>query len=214
MAERGALRWTLVGAGLLALIVVPFVVWETELNAWSEAWLRRSGARGILAAAVILLLALDVLLPIPSSFVSAAGVATLGPALGGVAVWIGLNGGAALGYALGKLGGRAAVRRLVGGPELERAERLSSRFGASVLVVSRGVPVLAEASALLAGALAMPLGRFALVVGASNLGLALAYALASHVAAFATAGFLLPFALGILVPALALFVLRRVETSA
>jgi 3-dehydroquinate synthase len=214
MAERRALRWTLVGLGLLAFIVVPFVVWEQELEAWSKAWLSTSDGRGTVFVAVTLLLALDVLLPIPSSVVAAVGVVALGPVLGGAAVWLGSSVGAALGYGLGKSGGRALVRRLVGARELERAEHLVARFGSGVLVVSRGVPVLAEASTLLAGALAMPLGRFGLVVGLSNLGLALSYALLARAGAFVGASFVLPFALGILVPALALLALRLAEKRA
>jgi uncharacterized membrane protein YdjX (TVP38/TMEM64 family) len=211
MAERRALRWTLVGLGLLAFIVVPFVVWEAELKAWSEAWLERAEGRVVVAFAVAVLLSLDVFLPIPSSVVASLGVLALGPVLGTAAVWLGLSAGAALGYALGKAGGRVLVRRLVGERELERVERLATRFGSSVLVVTRGVPVLAEASSLLAGAFAIPLGRFAVIISCSNLGLALAYALLSHVASWAGAGFVLPFALGVLVPALAWVLLRLVE---
>jgi 3-dehydroquinate synthase len=211
VAARRALRWTLVGLGLLALIIVPFVVWEAELTAWSASLLATPGGRAAVAGLVTLLLALDVLLPIPSSVVSGVAVTALGPVLGGAAIWLGLSGGAALGYALGKSGGRALVRRMVGERELERAERLAMRFGSAVLVVSRGVPVLAEASALLAGALAMPLARFALVVALSNAGLALAYALLARAASFEGAGLVLPFALGIAVPALALGVLRLAD---
>jgi 3-dehydroquinate synthase len=211
MAERRALRWTLVAVGLISLIVVPFVIWEAELQVWSEAWLVGAEGRVVVAFVVTLLLALDVLLPIPSSVVASLAVLSLGPVLGASAVWLGLTAGAALGYALGKSGGRVLVRRLVGERELERAERLATHFGSSVLVVTRGVPVLAEASSLLAGAFAMPLGRFALIVGCSNLGLALAYALLSHVGSSAGAGFVLPFALGVVVPALAWVLLRLVE---
>jgi membrane protein YqaA with SNARE-associated domain len=125
-----------------------------------------------------------------------------------------LSAGAALGYGLGTSGGRPLVRRMVGEREHDPAQRHAARFCASVHVLSRGVPVLAEASALLAGAFAMPLTRFGLVVGASNLGLALAYALLSRVGSFAGAGFVLPFALGILVPATALLVLRAAEKRA
>jgi uncharacterized membrane protein YdjX (TVP38/TMEM64 family) len=211
MAERRALRWTLVALALLALVIIPFVVWEQQLAAWSEGLLASAGRRVVLAAAVTLLLALDVVLPIPSSLVAAAAVVALGPALGAASIWLGLSSGAVLGYALGRIGGRALVRRVVGDRELGHAERLSERLGSAVLVVSRGVPVLAEASALLAGSLAMPFARFALVVGASNLGLSLAYAVLSGQGWFEGPRFLLPFALGILVPALALVVLRLVE---
>jgi uncharacterized membrane protein YdjX (TVP38/TMEM64 family) len=214
MAERRALRWTLVALALLALVIIPFAVWEQQLEAWSEGLLASAGRRVVLAAAVTLLLALDVVLPIPSSLVAAAAVVALGPALGAASIWLGLSSGAVLGYALGRIGGRGLVRRVVGDRELGRAERLSERLGSVVLVVSRGVPVLAEASALLAGSLAMPFVRFALVVGASNLGLSLAYAVLSGEGWFEGPRFLLPFALGILVPALALLVLRLVERRA
>jgi uncharacterized membrane protein YdjX (TVP38/TMEM64 family) len=214
MAERRALRWTLVALALLALVIIPFVVWEQQLESWSEGLLASAGRRVVLAAAVTLLLALDVVLPIPSSVVAAAAVVALGPALGAASIWLGLSSGAVLGYALGRIGGRALVRRVVGDRELGRAERLSERLGSVVLVVSRGVPVLAEASALLAGSLAMPFVRFALVVGASNLGLSLAYAVLSGQGWFEGPRILLPFALGILVPALALLVLRLVERRA
>ena len=66
MGEGRALRWALLGGALLALILVPFFVWERELNVWSERFLGDSDARGVIAVAVALLLTLDVLLPIPS----------------------------------------------------------------------------------------------------------------------------------------------------
>ncbi|HEY3496699.1 MAG TPA: DedA family protein, partial [Polyangiaceae bacterium] len=93
-----------------------------------------------------------------------------------------------------------------------RAERLHQRFGALVLIVCRGVPVLAEASTVFAGALRMRLAHFMLVTSSANAGLALAYA---TLASLGTGIFALlaPFVLGIVLPALALLVVARLERA-
>jgi len=205
------LGWGLFALALGALIVVPFLLWEEALVEQSRVWLAVPGARALVAVACVALLASDIALPVPSSFVAAGAVASLGPFLGAATVWVGLSLGAALGYAIGRGGGRPVAARLVGDGELARAERLMERYGAAVLVVCRGVPVLAEASVLLAGAARLGILRFAAVTGASNLGLALAYALLSRAFGGEVVSFVLPFALGILVPALAIGVVQLAE---
>jgi uncharacterized membrane protein YdjX (TVP38/TMEM64 family) len=199
--------WTLLACLVLSLIMVPFLLGEQAVLAWTEAWFAQPGSREVVFGVVTLLLAADLLLPIPSSLVSAGAVAALGPVLGGAAVWLGMTAGAALGHAVGRSGGRAVALRFVGATELERAAQLEERYGAAMLVVCRGVPVLAEASTLLAGALHLRFGSFLFVTSAANLGLALAYALSSSLGSGA-ARMLAPFALGILVPALALGLVR------
>jgi uncharacterized membrane protein YdjX (TVP38/TMEM64 family) len=205
-----ALGWTLLGGLVLALIVVPFLLGESALFELSRAWLNQPENRVALAFGVAALLAADLFLPIPSSFVAAGAVAALGPVLGGGTVWLGMTVGALLGYALGRYGGSALALRVVGADELERAGRLHQRFGTAVLIVCRGVPVLAEASTVFAGALGMPFAGFAFVVGAANLGLSLAYALLAGFGS-GTVSVLAPFVLGIAVPALALAIVRRLE---
>lgn len=205
------LRWSLVGLAVMALIIVPFVVWEEAILEASRTFLGSSSNRAILAVVIVGLLSSDVLLPIPSSFVSAFAVGALGPVLGASAVWLGMTVGAFGGYALGRVGGRPLVVRLVGSDELGRAEVLFRRFGNVVLVLGRGVPVLAEATVLFAGAVRLPLVDFAWVTAAAHLGLALAYALLASLGPDGLSAALLPFVLGILVPALAMALLSRVE---
>jgi uncharacterized membrane protein YdjX (TVP38/TMEM64 family) len=85
---RGGARWRwLAAAGLiLALILGPFAFFEAPMASMSAEWLRpgRHGAY-VIAAAVALLLAADVLLPVPSSVVSAAAGYLLGPVAGAAA---------------------------------------------------------------------------------------------------------------------------------
>jgi membrane protein DedA with SNARE-associated domain len=60
--------------------------------------------------------------------------------------------------------------------------RLSERYGPSLIVLTRGVPVLAEASVLLLGLERLAWRRFLPPMLLSNLGLALAYSVFGHIA--------------------------------
>jgi uncharacterized membrane protein YdjX (TVP38/TMEM64 family) len=210
--RKSALRWAILGLLLCAAIIVPFVIWEDAMLRVSEQWLASTESRRVVAGATTALLALDLFLPIPSSFVSAGVVVAVGPVLGALAIWTGMSAGAFAGYALGRSGGTRAVERFVGRAELERLGRLM-RFGPAMLVVCRGVPVLAEASVVVAGAARMRFWVFALVTGASNLGLAVAYALLSSLGLGGPAAIVTPFALGILVPAVAIAIMKRAVRS-
>ncbi|HVR19090.1 MAG TPA: VTT domain-containing protein [Polyangiaceae bacterium] len=210
-ARKSTARWAILGVLLATAIIVPFVIWEDALVALSRRWLESETNRLAVAGLAALLLALDLVLPIPSSFVSAGAVAALGGVLGALAIWLGMTAGALAGYVLGRSGGSAAVERFVGRDELERATRLMARFGSAVLVVCRGVPVLAEASVLVAGAARMRFATFAGVTAAANLGLATAYALLSSFGWGGAAAVLTPFALGIAVPAVAIALAKRLE---
>jgi membrane protein DedA with SNARE-associated domain len=118
-----------------------------------------------------------------------------------------------LGYALGHLGGEPLVTRLAGPSELERASRMMERYGSWVLLVCRGVPVLAEASTLLAGATHLTAWRFALVTGLGNIGLACAYAAIGLLQLSGAAALAAPFAFGVAVPALALLLVRPLASD-
>jgi uncharacterized membrane protein YdjX (TVP38/TMEM64 family) len=204
-------RWAVLGVLLCAVIIVPFVIWEEALARVSRNWLEAPTNRAVVAFVAAALLAGDLALPIPSSFVSAGAVAAVGPVLGALAIWVGMTLGALAGYALGKSGGTPLVERFVGRSELERAERLMQRFGVGVLVVCRGVPVLAEASVVVAGAAKMRTWTFAWVAGAANLGLSAAYALVSSVGWDGSAAVIMPFVLGIAVPGVAIVVAKGFE---
>jgi membrane protein DedA with SNARE-associated domain len=76
------------------------------------------------------------------------------------------------------------------------------------LVLCRPVPVLAEASVILAGVVGAPRRRFLTLTSASNLGIAMVYA---AVGAFAmeVQSFLLAFAAALVLPALTMLIARR-----
>jgi uncharacterized membrane protein YdjX (TVP38/TMEM64 family) len=201
-------RWTLLTGLVLALILIPFALWEQPITAFATRLLAPTAGRAALAAIVIVLLASDVLLPIPSSFVSAGAVSLLGAVQGGLTIALGMTAAAWLGYWLGRYGGEPLARRMAGPSELERARRMMDRYGSWVVLVCRGVPVLAEASTLLAGATRTSVWTFALVTTLGNVGLSAAYALIGLLNLSGAWALLAPFAFGILVPGLAMLLLR------
>lgn len=202
--------WTLMGLGLLLFVLVPFFLWEDPLNDFTERLLEGRDRPWLTGGAVVLLLALDVVLPIPSSLVSTFAGYALGLLPGALASWLGLTLGCALGYGIGRLGGPALVRRVMGPGEQRRAEEAARSYGAAALALCRAVPVLAEASVIFAGLSRMPLGRFVAVTALSNLGVSLVYAFIGQSAADVES-FLLAFLGSLLVPLLAMGAARALS---
>lgn len=170
------LRWSLFTSTVLALVLVPFLLFEESVARLSETLLQGSAGRLSVGAAVVLLLASDLFLPVPSSLVATASGLLLGLVPGMAATWVGMQSGALAGYGVGRLAGRRFAARTVGEAELRRATRAHARWGGLFLIASRAVPVLAEGSVVIAGVASMPLLRFFVCVGLSNLAIAAVYA--------------------------------------
>ncbi len=175
--EGHILRWLALVALVLALILIPFFLFEAPLTALVTDLVMTARDHAFLAGAIIALILLaDILLPVPSSLVSGLAGALLGFWGGVFVIWFGMSGGCLLGYWLGRSAGHAAMRRIVGPAQTARARALFAGKGGVALVVTRAVPVLAETMVLGAGAARMPLVPFLLLTGAANLAVALAYA--------------------------------------
>ncbi len=203
------MRWLVFWALVAAIILVPFFLFAEQINGWIEKFVSSAESHTILAAFVLcMLLAGDILLPIPSSIVSTSAGCLLGFWGGTLVSLAGMTICCVLGYLLGTRYGRPLANRLVGAAELARLEELSGRFGHWVVVVCRPVPVLAEASVLFAGVAKMPAGRFFLLSTLSNLGISAVYALIGQMSA-SKGQFLLAFAASIIIPGAAMFLSRR-----
>jgi uncharacterized membrane protein YdjX (TVP38/TMEM64 family) len=196
------LRWFLIGGLLLALILVPFVLFEDQFNRLGAEITAGRLATWPAALLVAGFLAADVFLPVPSSLVSTAAGALLGFARGTIVVWVGMTAACVLGYLLGSRA-TGVARRFVGAESLARAEAVAADYGNWAIVVCRPVPVLAEASVILAGLVRTPWRPFLLLTTASNLGIAAAYA---GIGAFSmgAGSFLLTFAGALALPAIAM----------
>lgn len=190
---RRRLHWVVLSALLLAFILIPFFLAEAQVTAATQKALQSAQhSPSLTIAAVVLLLCGDVVLPIPASVVSAFAGATLGWAQGGLVVWVGMMAGSLAGYGLGRTAGRVAGARVVGEAEMIKAKTLFDRGGPIILAVSRGVPVLAEAGSLAAGAGSMAVGPFVLASMVGNAAAAAAFAFAGARAG-STGGFLVIF---------------------
>ena len=179
---RDLLRPMLPMIVVLAIPIVPFFLFGERVEAWLQAWRENPPDRPIVGAAVVLLLATDVFLPIPSSLVSTLAGSQLGAAGGTAASWIGMSLGAVLGFAIARRFGPRLVDWMTRPDDLRRTTALIERFGPLLLVLGRGVPVLAEATVLLFGMHGLTWRRFLPPVLLANLGLALAYSLFGELA--------------------------------
>ncbi|HEU0012638.1 MAG TPA: VTT domain-containing protein [Longimicrobium sp.] len=202
-----ALRWAALVAAVLAMVLLPFLLFGARMEAWTAELFRGHAARPLVALLIAALLAGDVLLPVPSSLVGTAAGYSLGFAAGTLTAAVGMTIGSLVAYALGRRSGQAAARRLVGARETERLRELWARAGDWAVVVARPVPVLAEASAVFAGIGGMPLPRFLALSALANLGISAAYAAVGRFSARADS-FLLAFAGAVLLPGAVLLLAR------
>jgi uncharacterized membrane protein YdjX (TVP38/TMEM64 family) len=211
MLSRTSVRWTFLVFLVLAFILVPYFLFATQLEAWTEGVLEAAADRSVLIAAFLAaVLAVDIVLPVPNSLVSTAAGFFLGFPVGTLVAWIGNTVSCILGYWLGARFGRPVANRLVGADELERLEEAAGRLGDWVIVISRAVPVMGEASVLFAGMSRMPIGRYLLVMTLSNLGMSAIYAAVGAFAAEVNT-FLLAFLGACLVPGIAMLIVRRLR---
>ncbi len=161
------------------LVLLSFLLFEQQILFWFTelGQMNTDNPYTLLAFALILvlILALDVLLPVPSSMVGLAAVALLGPVMGSLVIFSGLTLGCILGYLLGAGYFNLISRVWISPAEKNKASKMKSNLGATALVLLRGVPVLAETSVLAAGMQAYPLRQFLLLTMLANCGLAVAY---------------------------------------
>jgi len=196
-------RWTIVFAGVILLILLPFFLFGDALHGYAVSVISSANQPELLAMLLGTLLASDIVLPVPSSIVSTASGHILGFVAGTAVSTVGMTAGCGIGYAIGRWLGRPSAARLIGERNLADAERVTRQIGLAALAASRPIPVLAEASVLLAGMGAMPPGRFLAVTTLSNLGISLVYCAAGALTQRGGA-FLIAFAAAVLIPAAAL----------
>jgi uncharacterized membrane protein YdjX (TVP38/TMEM64 family) len=187
---------------VLAFILVPFFLFHQQIDSFTSKLLITSGRHLWYTALVLsLLLAADIVLPVPSSVVSIGAGYLLGVTNGTIVSFVGMALGCLLGYALGK--------RSVNNMKWLNVETRGSmqnffqRSGKWAIIIARPVPVLAEASVFFAGISGMKFKAFIAVSSLANIGLAFAYATVGNYALSVNSG-LLAFSGAILLPGIAL----------
>jgi uncharacterized membrane protein YdjX (TVP38/TMEM64 family) len=165
----------LLGLALLAPIV-PFLLVGEHIEARVQGWIDSGPSSLAVGAMTIGVLSTDVLLPVPSSVVNTWAGAQLGVIPGTICAWAGMTIGGVVGFALASWIGPAIVERITHYDDRARLEVLSERHGWLLLIATRPLPVLAEATVLILGSVGMRGRQFLPAILMSNLGLAAAYA--------------------------------------
>ena len=158
------LRWTLALGILLSLVflVAHPAGWLTERQVAEhfQQQAQREHARIAGAAWLFILLAGDLVLPVPSTLALTAGGAALGWGWGSAVSALGMLTGSAIGYGLCLRFGRRAFSRLVEDGEAERVQGFFRRHGAWALALGRVIPMAPELVCCLAGLVRYPPRRF------------------------------------------------------
>ena len=187
------MRFVWLVCGVLALILIPFFLWEDAFNGMAPRLVAEYRGAWWISPAIAGLLAADVFLPVPSSILSTASGVLMGFVFGALTNIAGMTAGCWLGYRAGRMARRQADASMT---------KLWTRYGEWTLLLTRAVPVLAEASVLFAGMTGMPVRRFMVLTTLANVGIGTLYA---AVGAFAMEwnSFLGAFLGSLAVPALA-----------
>lgn len=169
---------SLLGAMTLLFLAAESLGWmdAQTITKWMHSASGSPAGRATVAAIVFILLAGDLLLPVPSSIVMTLAGALLGWGAGTLANFAGAMASALVGFALCRRYGRNAFHRLVGTRDAARIERLAKHYGAWGILLSRGVPMLTEIVSCLAGLSHISWRAFLLLAGAGTLPLCCVYA--------------------------------------
>jgi uncharacterized membrane protein YdjX (TVP38/TMEM64 family) len=183
--------------------------WESHFSfAGSVRWLESSGRWAW--AAGILLLASDLVLPVPGTVVISALGYIYGTFSGGVVASVGLMAAGLLGYGAGRLFGEKFARRWLGDRDFETGRKLFENGGGWLVALSRALPILPEVISCTAGLVRMPFRRFAIALACGSVPMGFLFA------AIGTTGRDAPgwaFALSLIIPALLWLVAGRLRKS-
>jgi len=181
-ATRPALKLLGLVVGLFSFLTVTYLVaesygWTAErrVTAQIESMAQHGFGRVGVGLAVVGLLVVDLVLPVPSSLVMTLAGRFLGVSGGFVCNVVGSLGAAAVGYVACRRYGRGTFQRLFG-TDTEHVEALFERFGPWVIVLSRPVPMLTEVVSCLAGLTDMAFKRFFALSLLGTAPISLAYA--------------------------------------
>jgi uncharacterized membrane protein YdjX (TVP38/TMEM64 family) len=142
--------------------------------------------RTVAGTVIVLLLALDLVLPLPSSLLMMLAGSFFGTTVGTLLAFVGSFLSATLGFALCRRYGLPAFARLCGAAEAARLATTLARLSPWLVLATRPAPLLAELAACAAGIAAWPASRFFLCITVGTLPVAWIYASAGARATTAT----------------------------
>ena len=176
-ATRSLVRLTLLVAIVLAVPLVGFAAWAGSLEEWLALWRENPPSPLLLAGILVLLLASDILLPIPSGPLITLAGAQLGGVFAAAAAWLGLMLGGVAAFGLAKRYGRPFAERIASPEDIEALRHVAKQHDVWLLLITRPLPVVAEATVLLLGLLRTGWPRLLGSLGVGNGVVAVVFAL-------------------------------------
>ncbi len=206
---RRLFKSTLLFAVGLLILAVP-CIFLFDLEGWMVAWLdtRRETEPTLLASVIFIALAVDIFLPVPASGVITIAGDSLGIFGGVVVCWAGMCVAAILGYWTSRWAGASFTKRMANQDDVDQVQQWQDQFGALVLMLLRPIPVLAEASVLVAGLYKMSFKKFLAATSFANLVMVVVFCLLGHLAGESD-WLLTALILSLLAPLAGLFFVRR-----
>ena len=171
--------WTKPLLLITVVLIAPLLLlalWGEAFASLAERWQTDPPAASTMALAIIGILASDVFLPVPSGPIATLAGSQLGIVAGTLVSALGMTIGAVIAFALAKLWGRPLAEKYSSATRLAELETACTDHGVWMLLVTRPLPILAEACALLVGALQMRWQQFLPTIIVSNLLIAATYA--------------------------------------
>lgn len=151
---------------------------ESAVTEWMRQTHDSPQGKALISAAVIGLLGVDLLLPVPGGPVMILAGNLLGPVLGTIVSTIGGILTGAIGYYLCRWGGQGVFNHFVQPDEADRVRASLTRYGPLVIFIARAMPILPEVIACLAGMSRMKAVPFFTAFSIATLGFAAAHAVA------------------------------------
>jgi len=156
------------------LVVLPFPFFGEALESYITQLVQHPESSGPTLAVIMAgALAGDVFLPIPSNIVSISAGYVFGAIYGCAISALGMTLGVIFGYASGALGGHVLDEKTQ-----QRMHQLIEHYGLAMVIMCRGIPILAEASVIFCGAARLDMKRFFVVATIANLLVSAIYATA------------------------------------
>ncbi len=194
----------------LAILIplIPFLLLGETFENRLEALLHTDMSFWTRFVLVSGMLAIDIFLPVPSSAVNTYAGATMGIPWATLASFIGMTVGGLIGFALARFFGEPLLRSLTSQNERDWINRTNQSYGVWSIIITRGLPLLAEPCVFLLGASQMSWRRFLPPFLLANLAISFIYATFGSV--FGTGEYLLiALIMSMVLPLLVTYLLRR-----
>lgn len=206
-------KWIILVTAVMLVILIPFGIWGDQVDLLVKQYIEKGKECPVQVGLFLsALLAGDIFLPTPSSLISTSCGALLGFFWGFIASFVGMTISCLIGYFVGAYAAEPFVRKMMGESNMKTLTKLSNKYGIYCLLVTRAVPVLAEAAVLFAGLGKERFRDVMLVVSLANLVISAIYA---YIGSYASSvnSFMIVFFGGIVVPAIIMALAQKIKNS-